>query len=142
MHPLLLSAKANFEDHPTCDQAMNGPDREGYWQAMEKELETFQNDKHAWDIIDCEHWMNALPSTWAFKCKQYPDGTIRKLKAGFCACGDRQIEGFDFFDTFAPVINWTTVCMMLILSIILGLSTCQVDYTAAFVHASIDKDPN
>lgn len=31
---------------------------------------------------------------------------------------------------------------MLILSIVLGLKTKQVDYTAAFVHAPIDKDPN
>jgi hypothetical protein len=31
---------------------------------------------------------------------------------------------------------------MLILSIVLGLSTKQVDYTAAPVHAPIDKDPN
>ena len=31
---------------------------------------------------------------------------------------------------------------MLILSLVLGLATAQVDYTAAFVHAPIDKDPN
>jgi hypothetical protein len=31
---------------------------------------------------------------------------------------------------------------MLILSIILGLATKQVDYTAAFIHAPIDRDPN
>jgi hypothetical protein len=60
----------------------------------------------------------------------------------FCARGDRQIEGVDFFDTFAPVVNWTSVRLLLILSAILGLSTKQVDYTAAFIHAPIDKDPN
>ena len=92
--------------------------------------------------ITREEWMNVLPSTWAFKCKRYPDGTIRKLKATFCARGDKQIEGLDFFDTFAPVVNRTTVCRMLIMSIILGLATKQVDYTAAFVHAPIDKDPD
>ena len=86
--------------------------------------------------------MNVLPSTWAFKCKRYPDGMIRKLKARFCARGDKQIEGIDYFDTFAPVVNWTTVRLMLILSIILSLATRQVDYTAAFVHAPIDKDPD
>jgi hypothetical protein len=31
---------------------------------------------------------------------------------------------------------------MLILSIILGLATKQVDYTAAFIHAPTDRDPN
>ena len=31
---------------------------------------------------------------------------------------------------------------MLIMSLILNLSTKQVDYTAAFVHADIDEPPN
>jgi len=31
---------------------------------------------------------------------------------------------------------------MLILSLALGLSTHQVDYTAAFVHAPIGNDPD
>eukprot|EP00956_Cyclotella_meneghiniana_P011311 scaffold15927_cov76-Cyclotella_meneghiniana.AAC.1 len=32
-------------------------------------------------------------STWAFKCKRYPDGRVKKFKARFCARGDRQVEG-------------------------------------------------
>ena len=67
---------------------------------------------------------------------------MRKFKARFCARGDKQIEGVGFFDTYAPVVNWTTVRLMLILSLILQLSTKQVDYTAAFGHAPIDKDPD
>jgi hypothetical protein len=50
--------------------------------------------------------MHVFPSTWAFKCKRFPDGIIRKLKARFCARGDRQIEGLDFFETFAPLVAW------------------------------------
>jgi len=52
------------------------------------------------------------------------------------------VEGVNFFETFAPIVNWTTVRLMLILSLVLGLSTKQVDYTAAFVHAPIDKNPD
>lgn len=141
MHPMILAAKANAADNPTWDQAMNGPDQAGYWEACKKELQTLTESKDAWDVVDRQDWMNVLPSTWAFKCKRYPDGSVRKLKARFCARGDKQIEGVDYFDTFAPVVNWTTIRLLLILSIILGLSTRQVDYTAAFVHAPIDKDP-
>lgn len=50
------------------------------------------------------------------------------------------MEGVDFFDAFALVVNWTTVRLMLVLSAILGLSTPQVDYTAAFVHDPMDED--
>jgi hypothetical protein len=142
MSPMIFGAKANSEDTPTWEQAMNGPDRDGYMEACQKEINTLVNDKDAWDVVAREPWMNVLPSTWAFKCKRYPDGTVRKLKSRFCVRGDKQVEGVDFFDTFAPVVNWTTVRLMLILSIVLGLSTRQVDYTAAFVHAPIDKDPD
>ena len=38
-------------------------------------------------------------------------------------------------------MNWTTICVLLILTIILELESVQVDYTAAFVHAPIgEKD--
>lgn len=141
-HPFGFAAKANSEDNPTWEQAMNGPEKAGYWKAMTVEYETLEVGKDSWEIMDREDWMNVLPSTWAFKCKRYPDGTVRKLKARFCVRGDMQIEGIDYFDTYAPVVNWQTVRLMLILSIILGLQTKQVDYTAAFVHADIDRDPN
>jgi hypothetical protein len=105
-------------------------------------LKTLTKDKDAWEVVQHQPWMNVLPSTWAFKCKHFPDGLIRKLKVHFCVHGDKQIEGVDYFDTFAPVVNWMTVHLMLILSIILGLTTKQVNYTAAFVHAPIDEDPD
>ena len=93
-----------------------------------------------WDIVVREPWMNVLPLVWAFCCKHYPDGSVRKLKAPLCAGGHQQIEGVDFFETFAPVVNWQTVCTILILSIILNLATMQVNYTAAFVHAMVDTE--
>jgi hypothetical protein len=63
---------------------------------------------------------------------------MRKLKARFCARGFEQIEGVDFTETFAPVVNGTTVRFLLMMSILLGLETKQVDYVAAFVQADID----
>ena len=142
MQPFALATKADAADNPTWEQAMNGPDSAGYWEACKKELHTLADKKNAWDGVERQPWMNILPSTWAFRCKRYPDGSVHKLKARFCARGDKQVEGIDYFDTFAPVIIWTTVRLMLILTLILNLSTCQVDYTAAFVHSPIDHDPN
>ena len=48
----------------------------------------------------------------------------------------------DYWETFAPTVSWTTVRLLLILSAQFELATKQVDYTAAFVHAPIDKPPN
>jgi hypothetical protein len=84
--------------------------------------------------------MNVLPSTWAFKCKRYPDGRVKKFKARFCARGDRQLEGVDYFETWSPVVQWTTVRLMTVLSIMLDLKTAQADITAAFVHAELPPE--
>ena len=83
-----------------------------------------------------------LPGTWAFKIKRFLDGLVRKLKSRWCCHGDRQVKDVDFFDTCAPVVKWTAVRSLLILTAQLALTTKQVDHTAAFVHADIDKPPD
>jgi hypothetical protein len=141
MNPALFSVKANSDDNPTWNDAMGGENGEGYWQACIKEHETLLK-RGVWEEVEKESWMNVLPSVWAFKCKRFPDGLVRKLKARFCAMGCCQKENVDYFETFAPVVNWQTVRIMLAMSMLFGLATKQVDYTAAFVHADIDRDPN
>ncbi len=61
------------------------------------------------------------------------------FNARFCAHGDQQLEGIDFFETYTPVVQWTTVCLMLILENLLGLKSKQVDVTAAFLHATLEE---
>ena len=35
----------------------------------------------AWLIVYWDESMNAIDSTWSFKCKRYPDGLLKKFKA-------------------------------------------------------------
>ena len=86
--------------------------------------------------------MNVIGSTRVLKCKIYPNGLINKFKARFCARGDHKIEGIDFFETVAPVVQWTTVCLMLILEVLLNLKSKQGDVTAVFLHAKIPEGKN
>ena len=140
-HPMALKAKGQDPDlNPTWEQAMNGPLADGYMEAARKEYKTLV-DMNVWEEVTREGWMNVLPSTWAFRKKLNPAGLVKKLKARFCARGDRQLHGTDYFDTFAPVVSWTTVRLLLIMSSQLDLASKQIDYTAAFVHADIDLPP-
>ncbi len=141
VHPFFLKAKskASKEDNPNWKQAMNGPFSAEYWKAAVKEFDTLQG-MDAWDIVDRTDDMNVIDSIWAFKCKRYPDGLIKKFKARFCARGDQQLEGIDFFETYAPVVQWTTVRLLLILEILLNLKSKQGDVTAAFLHAPLEDE--
>ena len=43
------------------------------------------------------------------------------------------------FETYAPVVSWITVRILLVLSVVLNLSTQQVDYTNAFCQAPLEQ---
>jgi hypothetical protein len=60
--------------------------------------------------------MNVLPSMWVFKIKRYPDGSVKKFKARFCAQGDCQKDGINFFQTWAPVNHWRTIRVIIVLA--------------------------
>jgi hypothetical protein len=139
-HVFAAKARANSADNPSYEQAMNGEHRREYYLAAKKELSTLQDDLNCWSVVPWHKRMNVLHSTWAFKCKRYPDGRVKQFKARFCARGDQQQEGIDYFETWSPVVQWTTVRVMMILSVILGLKTHQADITAAFVHATLPPE--
>ncbi|EJK75839.1 hypothetical protein THAOC_02428 [Thalassiosira oceanica] len=140
--PRVLAARSSKynEDNPSWTMAMQGEYQHEYFQAMETEIRTLDDDMHCWDYVERTPGMKVLPSTWAFKCKRYPDGRVKKFKARFVVRGDCQTEGVDFFETWAPVAQWATVRTMMVLASKLQLKSAQCDITAAFVHAPLPPE--
>ena len=103
-----MAVRANAEDNPWWYLAIN-----------EGELDTLERKFKSRYIVDRHEEMNVLQSTWTFKCKRFPDSIILKFKAIFCVRGDHQIEYVEFFETFAPFVKWSTMLLMILLSLIL-----------------------
>jgi len=101
-NPFSLAAKANASD-PRRHEEMNGPDKAANWEAIKVEISTLTK-LEAWEVVPLKSDMNVLVSTWAFKCKIYPDGSIRKFKARFYCKGDQQVHGIDYL-TLLPVVS-------------------------------------
>jgi hypothetical protein len=83
MHPMVLGAAAKNTDNPTWAKAMNGPNAQGFCDAMDKEIKTLEQDKDAWDVVKREPWMNVLPSTWALKLNDYQMGLFGCSRLSF-----------------------------------------------------------
>jgi hypothetical protein len=49
---------------------------------------------------------------WTYKRKRRPDGSLKKYKARLCVNGNRQIQGIDYTESFAPVVQWSTIRMV------------------------------
>ena len=119
--------------------------RSGHWaefkQAMKTELDNLAKHKCWSGVLRSSLPSNAhvLKTTWTYKIKRLPDGSILKFKARFCARGDLQIQDTDVFETFSPTVKWSTVRVLLALSLQLGLKTRQVDFAQAFIQASLPE---
>jgi len=138
--PRVFAAKRRTDpDTPSFQQAMKGDDSEEYLKAMKAEIATLVQGK-TWVAVPRTPDMHVLlKGTWAFRLKRLPDGTPYRYKARYCVRGDMQQEGVDFFETYAPVVQWSTI--RLLFSIVLDESwvTRQVDYTNAFAQADLKE---
>ena len=102
LNPALLATLANKDNNPTFAEAMSSPEAAGYIAAMEKEILTLI-EKNVFEIVPWSTAAKVISGVWSFKQKRYPDGSIKKLKAQYCARGFEQVKDEDYSKSFAPV---------------------------------------
>ena len=135
---ILSAAKA--KDNPdvlTYDEAMADEHKEEWIKAAMKEIRSLE-ELGCWEEINqSKATSKIIPGTWVFRVKRAPDGSFKKFKARYCLRGDLQ-EGE--FDTYAPVVHFTSVRLFLAWSLMFGWKTCTIDFSNAFIQAEL-KEP-
>jgi hypothetical protein len=76
-----------------------------------------------------------LDLIWTYRRKHCPDGSLKKYKARLCMNGSRQIQGIGYTESFAPMVQWSTIRMVNTLAVMHNLKGKQIDFTQAFPHA-------
>ena len=68
---------------------------------------------------------------WSFKNKHHLNGSLDKYKARLYVHGGQEKDGIHFWDTFAPVVSWMSVRILLVLTNIHHLHTESIDFVQA-----------
>jgi hypothetical protein len=132
-----FKASKSDPDILSYDEAMVDVDRELWIEAAKKEIKSLE-EHGTWTEVDAsEATSRILPSQWVFKRKRTPDGNVKSHKGRTVARGDLE-QGV--FETYAPVVAWSTVRLFLILSLVLDWCTCSIDFSSAFVQAVLKKE--
>ena len=63
------------------------------------------------------------------------DGSLSKYKERICCHRGQQEYGVNYWETYAPVVNQTSVRVILILSKIHALESKSIDFTLAYSQA-------
>jgi hypothetical protein len=110
------------------------------WQkAMKEERNSLQ--KHGtWTLVNPPSDRKVITGRWVLKTKLNEDGSVARYKARYVARGYAQVEGVDFFETYAPVVRAETVRVMLSLAATQNWKMRQFDVKTAFLYGPLDEE--
>ena len=138
-HMVFAAGKENNECY-TFKDMLAQPDKCEFLEAMLKETAEHESRKH-WSVVlrsTMPVGTKPIQAIWSFKRKRFPDGSLNKHKACLCAHGGMQQWGVNYWETYAPVVNWISVRFLLIIAELLKLETRTIDFVLAFPQAKLD----
>ena len=136
LHPFGFAVGLTDTETFHLGAAIKQPDKPAFMKAMVKEIENLTN-ADVWQLKLKSEIVKQKPlkAIWSFKRKRAPDGTYLKHKARLCGHEGMQVEGGHFWNTYSPVVQMTTVRLMLILSLLLNLKSQSIDFTLAYTSS-------
>jgi hypothetical protein len=120
-------------------------DHAEFLKAMVKKIEDYNGRGH-WRIMTKDemrknnYTYRPIMAVWLFERKRNPQCEITKYKARLCCHGGQTVKGVHCEDIFLPVVAWSTVRLMLTLSIVNGWHARQIDFVLAFPQAKVKTD--
>ena len=83
---------------------------------MEQEYHALMKNK-TWTLVPPLSRVNIIDLKWVFKVKKHADDSIECYKARLVAKGFKQRQGLDYEDKLSPVVNPTTIRLLLSLAV-------------------------
>ena len=123
-----------YSEPTTVKESMNGNEADCWKDAIDSELQSLR--QHTVRTVEkLPDGVKPLETRFVFKKKMIPDGTVGRYKARLVVKGFLQghVEHI-----FAPVIDFTTVRVVLAVAVQRGLYIHQMDVRTAFLHGDIN----
>jgi hypothetical protein len=141
MEDPIAFAASSSPDTMYLHEALKAPDREQFIKAMVEEVQAHEGKEH-WELVpksDVPDNTLILPAVWSMKRKRRINTReVYKWKARLNVHGGKQIKNVHYWETYSPVVKWSSIRLFLTLAAIKGWRTRQVDFVLAYPQADIE----
>jgi hypothetical protein len=124
-------------------EALRAPDRQEFIKAMTEEVQAHEDLNH-WELVpksDVPSGTIILPSVWSMKRKRrISTREVYKWKAHLNIHGGKQIKNVHYWETYSPVVKWSSIRLFLTLVLINGWHSRQVDFVLAYPQADVETE--
>lgn len=144
-HPMVTRSKTgnlkpkiylHHVEPSTVKQALAHPQ---WLTTMQEEYKALMTNG-TWTLVKLPPHRNPVGCKWVFRVKENHDGTVNKFKARLVAKGFQQQPGFDFKETFSPVVKPVTIRVILSLALTCGWDIQQIDVNNAFLNGCLQEE--
>ncbi len=95
-----------------------------------------------WQLTKCSEVppdVEVVPSVRTLRGKiDITTNKIKKYKARLNLHGGKQVFGLNYYKTYAPVVTWLSIRLMIVIGIIFGWALHQVDFIMVYPQAPIE----
>ena len=125
----------------TYEEAISSPEAKEWKEAMDREMESIRKAQ-TYIVKEMPENIKKMPvkNRWVYTKKYDKDGKVKKYKARLVAKGYTQIQGIDYFETFAPVAKFKSIRTLTALAAKLKLSAFQDDVPTAFLRGELKEE--
>lgn len=129
----------NPSDDPICVKDLkNRGDFDEWLHAMQDEISSLK-ENNTWSLIETPPNAKIVKTKWVFKTKRDTNGDIVRYKARLVAKGYTQREGIDYTETYAPVVRYASIRILMAIAIHRKLRIHQMDAVTAFLQGDIEE---
>jgi hypothetical protein len=135
-------SQLNSDTPTTFKEAMSSQHQKEWLSAARKEYDSAVS-MNTWEVIprdELPSGANVITVKWVFKRKHDASGTPTEFKARMTPHGYKQIEGVDYFETYAQVGMYKTLRVLLALVAMHDMELEQLDVPSAFLNAPLDQE--
>lgn len=112
---------------------------ENWKQAMDDEYESLIKNK-TWILTELPSGQKAIDNKWVYKVKHRSNGDVERYKARLVIRGFSQQYDMNYFETYSPVVKFTSVRMILAIAAAENLKLKQFDVKTAFLYADLEEE--
>ncbi|SDA01179.1 BZ3500_MvSof-1268-A1-R1_C082g00440 [Microbotryum saponariae] len=135
--------KSITSDPQTWREAMSSDEHNIWAEAAAAEFTAMRDDFKVFTIeprSSVPPGATIVTSKFVWKTKRNASGEVTGRKARLVAQGNRQRDGIDFSETFAPVARFSSIRCLLALAAANGYHVHQADIDKAYLHGELDHD--
>src|SRR5882757_451652 len=136
---VLKAHAASTAEQTTYRQSQQRSDADLWHTACQEEMEAHSLNG-TWEVVKLPPGKRAIGSRWFLKVKHNADGSLDHYKARLVAKGYSQCPGFDYKETFAPTVRYSTIRIVLALAALEDLELRSVDISHAYLNGTLEEE--